>query len=143
MSAATAKRVRVVAAVVRRGAELLMTRRPAGGPLGGLWEFPGGKIEGEERPADALAREVREELGVGARPAETLAVETYAYPHGLEVELHFIRCELDSHAFAPSAAVDAVRWSDPRAIDLEDVLAADRAFLARLASETRSPDDAS
>ena len=132
---ATAKRVRVAAAVVRRGRELLLTQRPPGGPLGGLWEFPGGKIEEGERPAEALVRELREELGVGAEAAETLSVDTYRYPHGLEVELHFIRCTLASHAFTPSAAVHAVRWSDPAEVAHEDVLAADRAFLARLAAE--------
>lgn len=132
---ATAKRVRVAAGVVRRGRELLLTQRPPGGPLGGLWEFPGGKIEEGERPEQALVREVREELGVEAEAAETLSVETYRYPHGLEVELHFIRCTLGSHAFTPSAAVQSVRWSDPRYVAPEDVLAADREFLARLATE--------
>lgn len=130
-----AARIRVVAAVVRRGRELLMTRRPPGGPLGGFWELPGGKIEEGERPDEALVREVREELGVAAETAETLSVETYRYPQGMEVELHFIRCTLGSHAFTPNAAVDAVRWSDPREVAPEDVLAADRAFLARLAGE--------
>jgi mutator protein MutT len=130
-----AKRIRVVAAVVRRGRELLLTQRPPGGPLGGLWEFPGGKIEEGERPADALVREVHEELGVTAEAAETLSVENYRYPHGLEVELHFIRCTLASHAFTPSAAVAAVRWSDPATVSPDDVLAADRDFLARLAAE--------
>ena len=135
MTVTTAKRIRVAAAVVRRGRELLMTRRPPGGPLGGLWEFPGGKIEEGERPEDALVREVHEELGVTAEAAETLSVETYRYPHGLEVELHFIRCTLTSHAFTPSGAVAAVRWSDPSTVSPEDVLAADRDFLARLAAE--------
>lgn len=135
MAAPAAARVRVAAAVVRRGRELLLTRRPPGGPLGGLWEFPGGKIEEGEMPAHALAREIREELGVAADPAETLAVETYRYPHGLEVELHFIRCALASHAFTPNDAVDGVRWSDPRDVAPAEVLAADRAFLARLAGE--------
>ena len=131
------KRIRVAAAVVRRGRELLLTQRPPGGTLGGFWEFPGGKIEDGERPEDALVREVREELGVGATAAETLSVETYTYPHGLEVELHFIASTLDSHAFTPSAAVHAVRWSDPADVSPQEILAADRAFLARLAGEPR------
>jgi 8-oxo-dGTP diphosphatase len=128
-----AKRVRVAAAIVRRGRDVLMTRRPPGGPLGLQWEFPGGKIESAEAPAEALVREIAEELGVAAIAHETIAVESYTYPHGLEVELHFIRCTLASHEFTPDASVHAVRWSDPAAVDPADVLAADRQFLARLA----------
>jgi 8-oxo-dGTP diphosphatase len=128
----TSRRVRVVAAVVEDGGRLLLTRRPPGGPLGLRWEFPGGKIEDGETPERALVREVREELGVGARPGETLAVERHAYPHGLEVEIAFIRCTLDSTAFVPSGAVHEVRWTAPRDIELHEVLEADRAFLARL-----------
>ncbi|MBI2131755.1 MAG: NUDIX domain-containing protein, partial [Candidatus Tectomicrobia bacterium] len=54
----------VVAAVVRRGGEILICQRPDGAHLGGLWEFPGGKIESGESPEEALARELREELEV-------------------------------------------------------------------------------
>lgn len=129
----TARRIRVAAAVVRRGREVLLTQRPAGGPLGGLWEFPGGKIEPGEQPEQALAREIREELGVGARAAGAATVHTFTYPHGLEVELHFIPCALDSHEFTPSAAVAAIRWADPRAVAPADLLEADRPFLAALA----------
>ena len=47
----------------RKGA-VLIAKRPAGRPLAGLWEFPGGKIEAGEEPEDALIRELREELGI-------------------------------------------------------------------------------
>ena len=83
--------VRVAAAVVERDGKLLMTRRPPGGPHGLLWEFPGGKFESEETAAEAAVREVREELAVGARAGETLAIERHRYPHGLHVEIHFVR----------------------------------------------------
>ncbi|MDD5340573.1 MAG: (deoxy)nucleoside triphosphate pyrophosphohydrolase [Candidatus ainarchaeum sp.] len=60
--------VPVVAAIIRRGDEILIARRYEGdGPEGGKWEFPGGKIEQGERPADALVREIKEELGVRIR----------------------------------------------------------------------------
>jgi mutator protein MutT len=56
--------VRVVAAVVRRGDALLVCQRPSHKQHGGLWEFAGGKCEPGESDADAIARELHEELGV-------------------------------------------------------------------------------
>ena len=126
------RRIRVAAAVVWHGDRLLLTQRPPGGPLGLQWELPGGKIEEGESPEHALVREVREELGIAARALEILEVASHDYAHGLEVEIVFVRCELDSFDFAPSAAVHAVRWASPAEIDLGDVLAADREFLRSL-----------
>jgi len=58
----------VVAGIIRKGDEMLIARRYEGdGPEGGKWEFPGGKIEQGERPADALVREIMEELDVRIR----------------------------------------------------------------------------
>ena len=57
-------RVRVIAAVISRGDELLVCQRPLTKRHGGLWEFPGGKCEPGETDADAARRELREELGV-------------------------------------------------------------------------------
>jgi 8-oxo-dGTP diphosphatase len=124
--------VRVAAAVVWDGRLLLLTQRPPGGHAGLQWEFPGGKFEPGESPEAAIVREVREELGVGATAHETLAVHTHAYPQGPHVEIHFIRCTLDSLEFSPSAAIHAVRWLEPRHIDVDEVLMGDRPFLRGL-----------
>jgi mutator protein MutT len=63
----------VLAAVIRRDGRLLVARRPAHKRHGGLWEFPGGKVEEGESWADAAARERKEELGVDvARTGEPL-----------------------------------------------------------------------
>lgn len=126
------RRVRVVAAVVRDGAKLLLTQRPPGGPLGLQWEFPGGKLEEGESPEAALVREVREELGVDAEAHETLAVHAHDYAHGVHVEVRFIRCTLASFAFTASDAVHAWRWAEPREIDVLQVLEGDRDFLVGL-----------
>ena len=133
------RRLRVAAAVVMRDGRLLLTQRPPGDPLALQWELPGGKIEPGETLEHALVRELREELGVGATPGEVLEVDTHDYPHGLEVEVVFVRCTLETLAFAPSRAVHAVRWVAPEAIDLTEVLAGDRGFLARLGAVAGEP----
>ncbi len=52
----------VTAAVIRRDGKVLLAKRPSKGLLGGMWEFPGGKIEKDETLEECLAREIREEL---------------------------------------------------------------------------------
>ena len=61
----SAKSVLVAAcALVDTDGRVLIAQRPAGKPLAGLWEFPGGKIEAGERPEQTLIRELKEELGI-------------------------------------------------------------------------------
>jgi 8-oxo-dGTP diphosphatase len=74
----------IVAACVlldREGA-ILIAKRPAGRPLAGLWEFPGGKVEAGEEPEDALIRELHEELGIGIDKSDLapLTFASHAYP---------------------------------------------------------------
>ncbi|KFN51273.1 Nudix family hydrolase [Arenimonas composti] len=73
--------VHVAAAVLRdvRG-RILLARRTAGRDLAGLWEFPGGKVEPGETPAQALVREIEEELGIRVLAAEPLIAVPQAYP---------------------------------------------------------------
>ena len=130
-----ARSIRVAAAVVWRGDELLLTQRPPGGPIGLRWEFPGGKIESGETPEHALEREIAEELGVAARAGRTLATEQYSYAHGLEVEIVFIECALDAMDFTPSAEVHALQWLRPDQVPIAELLDADREFVRRLAAE--------
>ena len=130
------RRLEVVAAVVMRDGRLLMTRRPPGGPLGGLWELPGGKLEPGESPAHALVREVREELGVAARAGRMLGVEDHDYAHGTRVRLHFLEAELDDLQFTPNDAVAEIAWRRPAEIDLSRVLEGDHAFLRSLGATT-------
>ncbi|HEY6196266.1 MAG TPA: (deoxy)nucleoside triphosphate pyrophosphohydrolase [Candidatus Eisenbacteria bacterium] len=126
------RRIRVAAAVVWDGPRLLMTQRAPGGALGLQWEFPGGKLEPGESPEQAIVREVREELGVSATPLERLDSVTHDYPHGTLVEIVFVRCTLDSHAFELSDEVNDARWQLPAEIEVAHVLEADRDFLRAL-----------
>lgn len=86
------KRVDVVIAVVVRGGSVLICQRRSDDPLGGYWEFPGGKREPGESNEQCLARELMEELAIEARPAEALAPIEHDYPH-LRVRLHPYWCE--------------------------------------------------
>lgn len=75
------KRVHVAAAVIR-GADgrVLIARRPEDKHQGGLWEFPGGKVEADETVASALARELAEELGIAVTAARPLIQVRHDYP---------------------------------------------------------------
>ena len=83
----------VVAAVVEEDDAFLVTRRPDGVHLAGLWEFPGGKIDPAESHIDALRREMREELAADVDVHELVFATTHAYPERT-VELFFYRCAL-------------------------------------------------
>lgn len=83
----------VVAAVVEENDAFLVTRRPDGVHLAGMWEFPGGKIHPAESHADALKREMREELGSEVDVHDLVFETTHAYPDRT-VSLYFYRCIL-------------------------------------------------
>jgi 8-oxo-dGTP diphosphatase len=85
--------IAVVAAVIEDAGAFLVTRRPTGVHLAGLWEFPGGKIDEGETHAAALAREIREELGVDVTVHDLIFQTTHAYPERT-VTLYFYRCRL-------------------------------------------------
>jgi 8-oxo-dGTP pyrophosphatase MutT (NUDIX family) len=74
--------VRVVAAIIRREGQILITRRPDNVHLAGLWEFPGGKVEPDESLQTALRREIREELGVTIEVLDERFQIQHDYPPG-------------------------------------------------------------
>jgi A/G-specific adenine glycosylase len=87
----------------------LVQRRPPSGLLGGLWEFPGGKIEKGERPEEAAARELEEEVGARAMTLEAVGVVRHAYSH-FTVDLHLFRGR--ARRPLPRAGSDR-RWVTP------------------------------
>jgi 8-oxo-dGTP diphosphatase len=69
-------------ALIDTDGRVLIAERPAGRPMAGLWEFPGGKIEPGERPEETLIRELQEELGIVVNEAclAPLTFASHAYP---------------------------------------------------------------
>jgi len=86
-----ATKVEAVVAVIEARGRFLIQRRPPGGLFGGLWEFPGGKVERGERPLAALRREVREEVGAELADARHLTTVAHAYTR-FRVTLRVYRC---------------------------------------------------
>lgn len=82
----------IAIAVVEHDDRYVVGRRAAHLPLGGLWEFPGGKIESHESPRAAAARECLEETGLRVTVSHCLLVHLQQYAHG-EVKLLFFACQ--------------------------------------------------
>jgi 8-oxo-dGTP diphosphatase len=122
--------LRVAAGIVPQDGRYLLQRRPAGTHMAGFWEFPGGKLEEGETPAAALAREMREELGVEIDGVRPLWVIRHAYDDR-EVELHFLAARIA--AGEPRALqADAIGWYAPEAMPGLPILPADLEIVARL-----------
>ena len=70
-------------ALIDADGRVLLAQRPPGKPMEGLWEFPGGKVEADERPEETLIRELKEELGiVVSEPClAPLTFASHAYPN--------------------------------------------------------------
>ncbi|MFM1769618.1 MAG: Mutator MutT protein [Verrucomicrobiota bacterium] len=125
--------IEVAAGLVFRGGRLLITQRPAGGHLAGLWEFPGGKREPGESFEDCLARELREELGIEVAVLEEVETLTHAYPERT-VHLRFYRCAWRRHEPQALGCAD-FRWVDLAGLAGFAFPAADARLLDRVRSE--------
>jgi 8-oxo-dGTP diphosphatase len=120
----------VVAAVIERDGKVLITRRRSGTHLAGLWEFPGGKSTEGEGHAEALRREIREELGALVSVGELLDAVEWQYPDK-RVRLLFFRCEL--HGEAQPLEGQEMAWVASADLSSYEFPPADTALIARLA----------
>ena len=121
----------VVAGALVRDGRLLLTRRPEGDPLEGFWELPGGKVEADETPEAALAREWREELGVEVESSGPLTFASGA-PNGRHVTLLVYLVRLLRGEPSPLGVAE-VRWTTPEEASRLPLLPADRPIVERLA----------
>ena len=123
----------MVAALVRDGeGRILLTRRRLDQPMGGLWEFPGGKVEEGESPEAALAREIVEELGCSATVGRIDDVVFHRYPE-FDLLMLVYACVLTG---APRAVeVAELAWVAPGELARYEVLPADIALCERLARD--------
>jgi 8-oxo-dGTP diphosphatase len=124
------KRVVVAAAVIQHEGRILLTRRPPSGHLAGVWEFPGGKLEPGEAPADAVARECREECGIEVQPVDIFEVTHHVYPER-EVLLLFYACRLISGSVQHLEVADHA-WCQVHELGGFELPAADIPVLAKL-----------
>lgn len=116
----------VVGAAVVRDGTLLAARRTTPPEAAGRWELPGGKVEVGEDPADALVREVAEELGCDVAVDRWLEGEQ---PIGSTHVLRAALCRLVDGEPRPGPDHDAVRWLGPGLLEDVDWLEPDRPFL--------------
>lgn len=130
----TQEPVVVVAGIIRDGDKALICRRRADGPFPLKWEFPGGKVETGESLADALSRELREELGIRIDGPEEFCRYRYRYETGFEVELCFF---LVSRYFGPvqNKVFDEIMWAKLNELGSFDFLAGDRRLIESLTEE--------
>ncbi len=120
----------VAAALTDRAGRVLIAQRPRGKALAGRWEFPGGKVDAGESERGALARELREELGVEVLAARPLMRLTHAYEErDVELSLWIV----ERFAGEPrSLDAQALKWVLPAALAAEDILEADQPFITAL-----------
>jgi len=127
-------RTLVVAALIRAGdGRVLITQRRADQSLALQWEFPGGKVESGEAPVVALARELREEIGIGATVGRIWEVLFHAYPTFDLVMLVYECTIVDGNPHAVEVA--DLAWVTPTELPRWDILPADRPLVARLVDE--------
>jgi len=122
----------VAAALLENAGRLLICQRRRGGLFPLKWEFPGGKAQPDETPARALARELREELGIEARLGREVYRTRHRYPeYPEELELIFFAARTEANELE-ARGFEQVRWVEPCSLPDFDFLPADAELVRRL-----------
>ncbi|MEE2830504.1 MAG: (deoxy)nucleoside triphosphate pyrophosphohydrolase [Myxococcota bacterium] len=127
--------LRVVAAVVRDGDRVLLTRRPEDAPdFPNHWEFPGGKVEEGESDEQALRRELREELGITVEVGTRIERLLDRRPTGMDIDFRVHACRIIEGS--PTAIeVAEIRWTRPAAASELSLPPLDQAVLGTILSD--------
>ena len=127
------ERLLVVAALIESDGKILACQRRKDDAFGLKWEFPGGKVQRGENPAEALARELKEELDVDAAIGEEIYRTRHRYAElAREIELIFFGARTERNDIR-NLAFEQMRWVTPGELAGLDFLPADREFVATLA----------
>ena len=122
----------VAAAIIAEAGRVLLTQRKRGSHLEGLWEFPGGKVEEGEDPKAALARELREEVGIDAEVGDIVDVTFHRYGAKDVLLLFYAAKPRDGSPPAVARDVAAIEWAGLEALDEARFPPADVAVLRRV-----------
>ena len=131
-----------VGVLIRSDDAFLLTSRPEGKAYAGYWEFPGGKLEVGETVAQALARELQEEIGITIEDCDAWKTEQIDYPHAL-VQLNFCKVrrwsgELqmrEAQLYAWQQLPVTVKPVLPGTLPVLEWFAKERSFLGRTVAE--------
>ena len=121
--------IQVVAAVISHNNKILITQRGYG-DFKGKWEFPGGKIEPDEIPQEALIREIKEELLVTIRIIDYIATIDYDYPK-FHLSMQCFLCQILDGNLTLTEHI-SYDWKDVFHLDNVDWLPADRLLIPYL-----------
>ena len=122
--------IKVCAAVIYHQNKILITLRPEDKKLGGYWEFPGGKIENQETPEEALKRELQEELAIEVEVGELLETVHHRYDWG-DVTLLAYWCRWKSGTIKHLEVSDH-RWVAAGKLLDYDILVADQPIIKKI-----------
>lgn len=129
----------VVAAVIERDRRLLIGQRRRNDTSPLKWEFPGGKVEAGETPEDALARELKEELGVSLRKWVPIGRVVHKYAGtSEELEILFFAAAISQGEIVPRT-FEETAWVLPKELGEYDFLAANAGLVANLATGKIKP----
>jgi len=124
------KIVDVAVGILRNDNKVLLAQRPEPKPYHGWWEFPGGKVENNESPEQALKRELKEELGINIDGCSPWIIRHHSYEHA-SVRLHFFLVSQWSGDVIPQENQN-IKWTDPRKPEVTPILEANSVIFKAL-----------